>query len=235
MADPRNPDEIEDEDLVETDEGSDAGQIDDDGGDEAQAGQEFEGAETEERVSRGGRRDDTLRSELRAQREHNARVEAELAALRQEREQRQQQAQTREENDQEFMARISLLDPMDQMNARLDRAINRNNRQTALMAFASADRADKASYEAKAAVDAIYRKYQVQVEQTLATARRQGYSDIDRETVLDLVRGRAMRASKAKIGRGSDQGREQRQRRYAPNDMSPEAVRQRLESPDAYI
>ena len=35
-------------------------------------------------------------------------------------------------------------------------------------------------------------------------------------------------------GRG-DEPREQRQRRYSPNDNSPEAVRSRLEAPDAYI
>jgi hypothetical protein len=121
------------------------------------------------------------------------------------------------------------------------------------MAFATADRADKAAFDAKAAVDPIYRKYAQDVEQVLAIERRKG-RDFDRETILDFVRGRRARLNQGKKtpvqaqaerriqsqqartagGRG-DQPAQQRQRRFAAGDMSPDAVRARLESPDAFI
>ena len=248
MANQRDPHEIEDpDDLQDADEGIDAGQIDDEGGDASQAGQESQVDETQERVSR---RDDRIREELRAVREHNARVEQELQQLRQE---RQQAQQPQGENDAQFEARVALLDPEDRWNAKFQRAQQRNNQQIALATFAAADRADKAAFDSKAAHDPIYRKYAQEVEQVLQIERRKG-RDFDRETVLDFVRGRSARMRQAKPAPGQERGREtvrppqtrttggrgdqvreQRSRRYAANDMSPEAVRQRLEAPDAFI
>ena len=245
MADPRDPDEIEDEGLLQ--EGDDAGQIDDESGDDAETGQELEGAETQERVSR---RDNTLRAELQAQREHNARVEAELRELRAARE---QPRGPREETEEEFQAKIALLDPEQRMDAKLDRALRRNAQQTALATFAAADRADKATYDAKAATNALYRKHAAAVEATMADARRRGM-DINRETALGFVVGQAVIQNQGRVsparaagqqriasqqarttgGRG-DQRRDDRPRRSAAGDMSPEAVRQRLESDGAFI
>lgn len=247
MSDRENIDEIEDPDL-DREEGDDAGHVDDEGGYEAEAGQEPEAAEAPQRVTR---RDDRIREELRAEREHRSRVEQELNQLRAEREQRN--AMAGEETDQQFMARIALLDRDSQVDARLERAQRLTNRQMALMAFATADRADKAAYEAKSAYDPIYKKYASEVEQVLAIERRKG-RDFDRETVLDFVRGRRARMNSGKSpakeqaerrvqrqqtappsgGRG-DQPRQERQRKFAPNDMSPEAVRQRLFADDAFI
>src|ERR1700757_4902294 len=97
MAGPRNPDETEnplpDDFKQEADEGTDAGSIDDESGDDTQTGQELEADQAEARVDRRSRRDDRLQEELRALREHNARVEAELQQIRQDRAQRQQQLQ----------------------------------------------------------------------------------------------------------------------------------------------
>lgn len=259
MADPRETDDeidgIEDEADEGLDEGTDAGRIDDEGGDEAEAGQELEDAQTQERVGRSGRRDDRIREELRAEREHRARVEAELNILRQEREQRQQQAGPREETDAEFMARISLLDTESRMEARLDRAIRQNTRQNAINQFTTADRLDKSAYDTKAAGDPMRRKHAARVEQLLQIERRNG-RDFPRETIYKFILGdeRDTRLSQGKPspaqrqgqqriqsqqarttgGRG-DQGRDQRPRRFASNDMSPEAVKQRLESDNAYI
>lgn len=257
MADPRETDDeidgIEDEAEEGLDAGADAGQIDYEGGDDAEAGQESEGAETQERVSRSSRRDDRIREELRAEREHRARVEAELSILRQE---RQQASGPREETDAEFMARISLLDSEQRMEARLDRAIRQNTRQNAINQFTTADRLDKAAYDTKAASDPMRRKHAARVEQLLQVERRNN-RDFPRETIYKFILGdeRDTRLSQGKPspaqrqgqqriqsqqarttgGRG-DQGREQRAtRRFAPNDMSPEAVKQRLESDNAYI
>src|SRR5208282_5295483 len=158
MVDPRDPDEIEDDFAQEGDEGTDAGQIDDESGGEA-AGQADQVDQAEERVDRRSRRDDTLREEIRAEREHRARVEAELNILRQEREQRQQPQQPQGETEEQFQARIALLDPESRIDAKVDRALRRSAQQTALATFASADRADKAAFDSKAVSDPIYRKY----------------------------------------------------------------------------
>jgi hypothetical protein len=252
MADPRDPDEIEDEGpLQEGDEGHDAGLIDDESGDDAQTGQEFETDQTQERVDRRSRRDDTLREEVRAAREHAQRVENELRQLQQARE---QPRGPREETDEEFQAKIALLDSEQRMDAKLDRALKKSERLNALSNYANADRADKMTYDAKATVNPLYRKHAAAVEATMATARQRGM-DINRETALALVIGQSALQNQGKVsparaagqariasqqarttgGRG-DQGRDQqRQRRFAPGDMSPEAVRQRLESDTAYI
>src|SRR5208282_3913625 len=124
MVDPRDPDEIEDDFAQEGDEGTDAGQIDDESGGEA-AGQADQVDQAEERVDRRSRRDDTLREEIRAEREHRARVEAELNILRQEREARQR-PQPQEEPEEQFLARIALLDPETRIDAKVDRALRRS-------------------------------------------------------------------------------------------------------------
>lgn len=251
MAGPRDIDETDDEEVLDPNEGADAGQIDDDGGDEAEARQEPEADQAEERVDRRQRREDRTAEELRALREHNARVEAELAQIRAERQQRQQ---PQEESDEHFRARIAALDPMDQMRAELDRVTRRHDRQLALATFASADRADKAAYDSMAATNPLYKKHAQAVEGLMVEARRRGI-DIDRSTALNIAIGQSVRENQGKPsaarqqaqqrvqrqqattsgGRG-DQAREQpRQRRYAPGDMSAEAVRHRLEADDAYI
>ncbi len=252
MAGPRDIDETDDEEVLDPNEveGDDAGSIDDESGDDAQTGQELETDQTQERVDRRSRRDDQIREELRAAREHTARVEAELRQLQQAREQPRQPV---EESEEAFQARLALLDPDTRQDVKLDRALKRQAQQLALQSFAMLDRADKAAYDAKAANDPIYRKYAQDVEATLAEARKRGW-DINRESALYFVRGRASSMNQGKPspakqqaqrrvqsqqarttgGRG-DESREQRQRRYAPNDNSPEAVRSRLEAPDAYI
>jgi hypothetical protein len=139
------------------------------------------------------------------------------------------------------------------MDAKLERATRRHQQQLALATFAGADRADKAAYDSQAAVNPLYKKYSQRVEEILAIERRKG-RDFDRATVLKFIVGEAAMANQGKTsqarqqgqqriqsqqarttgGRG-DQGREQRPRRFAANDMSAEAVRQRLEAPDAFI
>lgn len=252
MVGPRDPNEIEDEEpdaLLE--EGADAGSVDDESGDDAQTGQEFEEPEAQERV---GRRDDRTREELRALREHNTRVEFELQQLRAEREQRQYAQQQQEETDAQFEARVALIDdPEVRMRVRHDRSEHRHNKQMALFAFATADRADKAAYDTKANADPIRKKYAQDVEQLLAVERRKGH-DIDRESAFFYLRGRAMETAKGKTNQARDQGQlniqrqqarttggrgdqqpQNRQRRFAAGDMSPEAVKARLERDDAYI
>ena len=253
MADPRDPDEIEDEGPLQ--EGDDAGQIDDEGGNDAETGQEFEGDQAEERVDRPARRDNLYREELRAEREHRARVEAELNILRQEREARNQPRQPQEESDEQFNQRIAMLDPEQRMDAKLDRATRRHNQQLALATFAAADRADKTAFDSRAVTDTRRKRLAARVEEILQTERRKG-RDFDRETVYKFILGEE--AEKAMSGRGPSTGRreaerrvasqqarttggrgdarrDERPRQYRRDDNSPEAVRARLEAPDAFI
>jgi hypothetical protein len=253
MAGPRDPDEIEDEGPLQ--EGDDAGQIDDEGGDESETGQELEGVEAEERVDRRSRRDDTLREELRAEREHRARVEAELQIIRQEREARNQPRGPREETEEEFNQRIAMMDPEARFDAKLARHNRIQDQKLALATFAAADRADKGAFDSRAQTDPRRKRNAARVEQLLQEERRRG-RDFDRETIYKFVLGEE--ADKAMSGRGpsparreaerrvasqqarttggrGDARRDERPRRYAANDMSPEAVRQRLNADDAYI
>jgi len=253
MVGPRDLDEeVEDESLQE--EGDDAGRVNDEGGDDSQTGQESQAFEAEERLDRRGQRDDRIREELRAEREHRTRVEAELQALRQQAEQARQ-PQFREETDQEFLARVAVMEPEQRMEAKYERAMRFHNRQLALQTFAMADRADKVAFDSKAQSDPDRARLAKRVEEVLAIERRKG-RDFDRETVYKYILGeerevRKSRGSPAPAqrrgqdniqrqqarttgGRG-DQGRDERPRRYSANDMSPEAVRQRLEAPDAFI
>ena len=148
-----------------------------------------------------------------------------------------------------------MLDPLDQMRAELDRSLKQNREQLALATFAGADRADKTAFDARALSDPRRKRFAARVEEVLQIERRKG-RDFDRETVYKFILGeeaeksmsgrspsQARQAGQQRIasqqarttgGRG-DARRDDRPRRYAANDMSPEAVRQRLEGPDAYI
>src|SRR5271170_5914399 len=120
MADPRESEDDIDGIEDEADEGLNAGQIDDQSGDEADGdGQGDEVQEAQERVARAPR-DNRIRDEIRALREHNQRVEQEIQNLRQEREERQQASQV--ETEAQFQARVSLLDPEQRMDEKLARA-----------------------------------------------------------------------------------------------------------------
>jgi hypothetical protein len=250
MADPREPEDEIDGIEDEADEGTDAGQIDDQSGDETDGyGQGDEVEEAQERVARAPR-DNRIRDEIRALREHNQRVEQEIQNLRQEREDRQQASQV--ETEAQFQARVSLLEPEQRMDEKLARADRMHRQSLAAQQLLLADRFDKSNYDSHAATDPIYRKYAQEVEQLVLIERKKGH-DINRETALDFLRGRNARLKAQKAtptpaprraasqqtrttgGRGDQPREERRERRYAANDMSPEAVKQRLFKDDAYI
>ena len=150
-----------------------------------------------------------------------------------------------------------MLDPLIRdLRAELDRSLKQNREQLALATFAGADRADKTALTPRALSDPRRKPPPAaRVEEVLQIERRKG-RDFDRETVYKFILGEE--AEKSMSGRSSSQARQagqqriasqqarttggrgdtrrdDRPRRYAANDMSPEAVRQRLEGPDAYI
>jgi len=249
MAGPNDLENEEDRDPDDIEEGSDAGQLDDESGDGFE-GQEEQVAEASQRVSR---RDNLLRDELRAEREHRARVEAELQELRSNRDRPQQ---PKEETEDEFLARVSLMEPEQRIDAKLARSEKKHQQQLMLATFQARDQADKAAFAARAATDPVRRKYADEVERTLVAERQRGtpFGSADRETVFHYIRGKAMDGkSRTEQVRQQGQQRIQReqarttggrgdvipatrgQKRFAINDMSPEAVRSRLERDDAFI
>ena len=148
------------------------------------------------------------------------------------------------------------MDPEQRIDAKLERAEKRHQKQLLLATFQARDQADKAAYEARAYSDPVRRKYAAEVEKALLGERQRGtpFGGADRETIFHYLRGKAMDGkSKPELTRqqGQQNIRNQQarttggrsdvnsaprgQRRFAANDMSPEAVRARLERDDAFI
>lgn len=197
---PTDRENLDDEDeikLPEDDEqeGSDAGSLDDESGDESEAGQEPEDAQGSTRVAgRASTRIQALRREAQEARERTALLERELE---QERSRRQQPQQPQEESDEVFNARVAMLEPEARINARIERSEKRHQRELLITRMAAADAADRAAFQARAAYDPRYKKYGDQVERVLAEERRQG-RDFPRDTVLKFVLGEAVLNSKTK-------------------------------------
>ena len=249
---------LPDDEESDVPQGAPAGPGDDDGGDEArEAAAEAESEEAEERVkpSRATRAVQQAKQAAREANERAARVEQELQALRRERESQQQRQQPQEETEEQFNARLSLMDLEQRIDAKRERAERRHQialqqmqQQTAIAQFRAADAADKAAYDSQAASDARWKKYAPDVEAALAQARQMGNWGLDRRTVLAYVVGQKVLAAKAEVSKAKQQGQDNirrqqartnggtsdrqappRRRTYAPDDMSLEAVRARLE------
>jgi len=217
-----------------------------DGGEpEADAAESAE--EDEERVRPRSRRD--YRDEARAAREHAARVEAELTALRAQI--NQQNQGPREPTDQEFEQQIAQYPQEEQFRYRSYRQEQKLQRALQANTFQTRDFIDKQSFDTKAVSDSDRRRLAPRVEQTLASWRSQGLWQANREDAYFWLKGQISEQNRGKSAearrQGEDrvarqQGRTQggrsdqppgsRARRYAPDDMSPEAVRQRLLGPD---
>ena len=207
------PPKIEDEDLddvtlpEEDDEVKEGqpGLDDDEGGDDAEAGQEPEKDQAEEgQVEKPSRATRAVQEAKRVAREaadKASRLEQELAALRAERAKPQAEAPEAEN------ARLALMTAEERMEYRLEKAERENKRQMGLMQFQMADAADKAAFEAKGAYEPRFRKYASDVEAMLAQERRAG-RDFPRETILRFVLGGKVLDAKKDVARQKDQGRE---------------------------
>lgn len=188
------------------------------------------------------------RDEARAAREHAARVEAELQQLRA---QFQQAQQPREPTDQEFEAQIQTLPIEDQVRYRDYRREQKMQRALAQNTLQTKDFIDRSQYESRAVNDPARRKYAAQVEQVLSQWRAAGLIQANREDAYRWIRGGEMENNRDRVaqvrrqgqdnirrqqartaGGRSDQAPAPRQRRFAPDDRSPEAVRARLLGPD---
>lgn len=220
MDDPNDREVIDDEVFDEELEGEreDARRLDDEGGDETEAGQEPEAAQAQEGLGRASKRIQALRREAQEERERAALLQRELEA---ERARVRQPAQSTEESDDAFNARLALMDdPEKRLVARIERSEKRHQRELLITRMQAADAADKASFTSKAAYDPRYKKYADRVEQVLAEERRNG-RDYPRETVLRFVLGEAVINSKGKSTQRQDAAaRVQRQQARADSGRS---------------
>lgn len=190
IDDKDSPDEIEDEI-----EGQDAGLDDNEGGNEAEAGQESPDAEGEEgqvdaRPSRATRAVQEAKQAAKEAREEAAAFKRELEVLRAERAQRENTPKG--ESPEDEAARLALMTTDERTDYKLAKAERAHAFQLNVMRFQSADIQDKANYTAKASTDARYKKHQREVEELLAQERRTG-RDLPRETILDFIIGRNIR------------------------------------------
>lgn len=217
-----NDRDLEDDDeiaLPEEDEGEDAGSLDHEGGDEAEAGQEPEDAEGQEgldepRVGRRERRVQALRREAQEANERAAKFERELNEERQ-RARQPQQPQT--ETPEQEANRLALMTVDERVEYRLAKAQRQNELQMNLLRFQHADATDKAAYEAKSAYDPRYKKYQPEVERLLAEERGRGNYGLPRETILFYVLGKKVAENRTRE-KQRERGRENIRRQQARAD-----------------
>jgi hypothetical protein len=225
IDDPKRPndeieipnDELEAEDGGESESGGDAGQDDDEGGDEAegrqddQAGQGEEGQVEEPPARKPGRAE---RAVLEAKKAAREAVEAKTALEREIASMRAERAQPKQETEDQERARLQLMTTDERVTYMIEKAAKQNAHQIGLMRFESADRADKASYEAKATYDPRYKRFEADVVEQLAQARRAGLNP-DRETVLKYVIGEKVLGAKPKVDKARQDGQKRIARQQA--------------------
>jgi len=224
MPGPRVPNDEENFEIPEDgeqhgEEGSDAGQLDDEGGDEAEDRPQPEGEEAEEgpvdekpqrQEGRADRRFQKLSNSLKQANERAARVEQELAALRAERARPQQTQETPEQE----RARIALMTQEERVTYLLEKSAKQNEQAIRQVQFAAADQSDRAAYQAKAAYDPRFRKFEGEVESRLADLRRQG-GNANREVVLAYLIGEKVLGAQPKVDDARRQGQQRIQRQQA--------------------
>lgn len=222
------PDEIEDEI-----EGQDAGLNDDEGGNEAEAGQESPDAEGEEgqidaRPSRATRAVQEAKRAAQEAREEAAAFKREVEALRAERAQRENTPKG--ESPEDEAARLALMTVEERVDYRIRKADERHRFEMNVERFRNADFADKQTYVTKAASDPRYKKYEAEVENLLQQERRAG-RDFPRETILKFVIGsRVMSGVGGKKARDDAAARIRSQEARADSGRSDRASPRRNES-----
>lgn len=209
LADEAEPEDLQDDALVEdeADEESEPDQPD--------ASEQPETRQPEQPPpSRRERRIEALTTSLaeeRRQREElNRRLDAVLAG--------RQQASQPQESPEARAQRLALLTPEERITAELQDAKQSFALQMHQMQISNKDANDKAAFQAKATVDAYYKKWEPHVEAELAKLRNTGYN-ADRENVMFYLIGKA-----AVAGRKSPETRKQRveaQRRVQRQQTRP--------------
>ncbi len=191
------------------------GQGEDDAQDAGDAGEGQDDGGQEEVAPRRNRANETIR-ELRARAQENEErvrtFERELMEIKAERQARQQQEDPNREAE-----RLALMTPEERADYKLNNVVNALRREQALTAFKVQDESDKARFDAKAAADKVYAKYADRVEQARLKYMREQNTVIPREELLkhmvgeDVLKNRGRNTAKA-----TQQGRQNIQRQQAP-------------------
>ena len=157
----------------------------------------------------------------------------EVEALRREnellrRQQPQQPVYTgpREETEDEFNNRVAQLEPFEQLSARQQRAERRSQAAMAYMQASMADQMDRATYQARAATDPRFSKFQAEVERRhqafLAGGPGQPPQLVPRETILKIVLGERQLAP---VTRDQRRKQEHQQRKLERHSSKPPNAR----------
>ena len=252
MAGRPNAEDEDDEDPVGGDETEQDAFRFQPGDDDGAGEQEADAAPYAEQEDGGLKRERSrrdYRDEARAAREQTTRLEAELQQLRA---QVNQAQQPREPTDQEFENQIAALPQEEQSRYRSYRQEQKFQRALQTNALQTRDYIDRSSFESKAGADPDRKRLAPRVEQVLQNWRSAGLWQANREDAYYWLKGQLSEQNRGKIAdsRRQSEDRNRRQqgytqgsrsdrapqsrgtRRYAPDDMSPEAVRQRLLGPD---
>lgn len=137
----------------------------------------------EKTISRSSRAIMQAKAAAKAANEKAEAVERELASLRAERQQATQQITERERQE-----RLALMTSEERMEFHLQELRAQQEQFQRNTIAQQADQADRAAYQAKAASDPRYKKYEADVERELQLARSRGLQ-ITREGVLAFVLG----------------------------------------------
>jgi hypothetical protein len=173
----------------------------------------------------GGRADRRIEALLARQRE----LEDEVRSFRTRDTMPAPAAQPQFETDAQFNARIANLPPDERIEARYVRSEQINNARQSQFQTNMLLQADKASYDAKAASNKIYKKYQAEVENELAKAlrgERVSWSAAPdagsiREQILDILIGRKVRQANSGASQEVERQRNQGQRNIRRQTTQP--------------
>jgi hypothetical protein len=139
--------------------------------------------------------------------DENRRKDSELSEVRQRLDEltgRVNASSNQQESPDQRATRLALLSPEERIREELRESTSQHRRDLQLMQFQLAESSDRASFEAKATVDPLYKKWSSKVETELANLRRQG-QNVQREQLFYYLVGKA-----AMDARGSAGSREQR-------------------------
>lgn len=161
------------------------------------------GAEPPARQPRGDRQFGELRRQAREAAEQAARVTRELEEMRAEvARYRQPPAET----PQQRAERLALMSPEERAMEMVNEALERNNQQQQALTAQLMDQSDRSTFEARAAVNPLFKKLAPEVERELANLRAKGQS-LPRETIAIYLIGQRVVAQQSKAKPGAKPGR----------------------------
>jgi hypothetical protein len=171
-------------------------------------------------ASRGDRTIGELRRLARERAEENAQLTRRLAEL----EGRvASQSQPAAETAAQRAERLALLSPEERAMEMVNEALERNNRQQQQFTAQLMDQSDRSAFEARAAVNPLFKKLSSAVERELASLRAKGQS-LPRETIAVYLIGQRVVAQQAEKPRGGTTRRQREQARPArPGGDAPAA------------